>query len=182
VNQPTIIRCARLEDYEAIDMLIRLSSRKLAIYHYPPELVEAALQTVLGVDTRLIADGTYLVASRGGQLVGCGGWSWRRTLFGSDSVTGRDDDPLHPATDAAKIRAYFVHPGFTRQGIGSAILQRCEKEAARYGFRRLELGATLSGVAFYEAHGYLPVGRCDYECAPGLVMEIISMIKVIEPG
>ena len=179
MNRPITIRLATLDECDEIRSLIEISSRKLATGFYSPDLVEAALQAVLGVDTQLITDGSYFVAKHTKLIVGCGGWSWRQTLFGSDSVAGRDDGILDPVTDAAKIRAFFVHPVFARQGIGSKILHRCESEASDYGFHTFELGATLSGVQFYQARGYVAGTSYVYKCAPGFEMEIVPMTKTI---
>ncbi|NIM70948.1 MAG: GNAT family N-acetyltransferase [Xanthomonadales bacterium] len=173
------IRPARLAECGAIQALIDASSRALAAPHYAPEVVEAALRAVLGVDTRLIQDGTYFVATVEQAIVASGGWSRRKTLFGSDRVGGRDDELLDPRRDAAKIRAFFTHPDHTRQGLATRLLERCEEAAAAAGFRRLELGATLSGTAFYAAHGYAPGAPLDYECAPGLHMRIVPMSKTL---
>ena len=179
MNRPIAIRLARLDECDEIRSLIKKSSRKLATGFYQAELVEVALQGVLGVDTQLILDGTYFAAEHDHHIVGCGGWSWRQTLFGSDAVGGRDDSALEPAQDPAKIRAFFVHPRFARQGIASMILERCESAARAYGFHHFELGATLSGVQFYQSHGYIAGASYTYECAPGFDMEVVPMMKTI---
>jgi len=179
-NPELHVRQARTVDIVNIQYLIKISSRSIGTKYYARDLVEAALNTVLGVDTQLIRDGTYFVAEQGNTMLGCGGWSRRRTLFGSDSVRGRDDDLLNPATDAAKIRAFFVHPDYVRHGVGSRILDRCEREARNAGFLKLELGATLSGTAFYLRHGFVAGTPYDYECTPGMNMEIVPMSKGLE--
>jgi len=179
VDTTISIRLAKLEEYSEIRSLIEMSSRKLAASFYTSELVELALQAVLGVDTQLIMDGSYFVAENEQRIVGCGGWSWRQTLFGSDAVGGRDDGVLDPAGDPAKIRAFFIHPRYTRRGIGSLILEHCEAAAKDAGFHKLELGATLSGVQFYQSHGFRAGKPYAYECAPGVGMEIVPMYKTI---
>jgi len=110
----------------------------------------------------LISDGTYFVADSEGKLIGCGGWSRRRTLFGGDQVTHRDLAELNPLTDAAKIRAFFIHPDYARQGIARAILQRCEAEASASGFRALELMSTMPGIKFYLSCGYEEIEPVEY--------------------
>ena len=137
-------------------MLIEASVRGLMPQGYTKAQLDGALGTLLGVDTQLIADGTYFVAEATSDcsesiLVGCGGWSQRKTLFGSDHRPGREDELLDPETDAARIRAFFVHPQWARRGIGSRILEVCERAAEAAGFRRFEMGATLTGVAMYRA-------------------------------
>ena len=179
-NSNIIVRPARIDDAAEIQDLIAKSSRSLGTCYYTCELIEIALQTVLGLDTQLVQDGTYFVAESGGVIVGCGGWSRRRTLFGSDDVRGRDDALLDPAEDSAKIRAFFIHPGFARRGVGSRILELCEQEAVKAGFHSLELGATLSGADFYLSRGYVAGPPYDYECAPGMHMEIVPMSKELE--
>ncbi len=172
------IRKATLDDRGALESLIARSARALTLGAYTPRQVETALRSAFGVDSQLIGDGTYLVAEANGSIVGCGGWSPRRTLFGGDAQPRRDSSELDPKRDAAKIRAFFIDPAYVRQGIGRALLERCEAEARSHGFRRLELMAMLSGVDFYRAHGYLPGALVQYELEPGLTIEFQPMSKV----
>ena len=116
-----------------------------------------ASRAVMGIDTQLIDDGTYFVVEADGAIAGCGGWSRRATPYGSDHSAGRDDTLLDPATDAAKVRAMYTHPAFTRRGIGRLILTTCEQHAGAEGFRTLELTATLSGHPLYQAYGFTTV-------------------------
>ena len=176
------IRPATLDDYDEIEALIKLSSRSLASQDYTTEQIEIALQAVLGVDTQLIRDGTYFVAESAGRIIGCGGWSRRRTLFGGDAVQGRDDQALDPKVDAAKIRAIYVHPEHARQGLGTQILKHCENAAQRHGFIRLELGATLPGQRLFQSHGYLAGQPYEYECLPGKFMTVVPMKKDLDVG
>ena len=155
--------------------------RGLQADHYSPAQIEGALQSVYGVDSQLIADGTYLVAeitqSQETEIAACGGWSKRQTLYGGDQYAGREDSLLDPAQDAAKIRAFFVHPKWARRGIGGLILQACENAAQEAGFTRLEMGATLSGVAFYQAKGYAAVENQQVALANGESLAIVRMAK-----
>jgi GNAT superfamily N-acetyltransferase len=129
------------------------------------------------VDTQLIEDGTYFVVETEGKLVGCGGWSKRRTLFGGDAHADRNAQELDPRTDAAKIRAFFVDPDYARRGIGRALLERCEREARAHGFHRFELMGTLPGVRLYEALGYVGRERVHYPVGPGVTIEFVPMHK-----
>jgi GNAT superfamily N-acetyltransferase len=171
-----VIRKARLEDRAAIEELIAESARGLSREDYSGPQIEAALATVYGVDTDLILDGTYFVAEGGGALVGCGGWSRRRTLFGGDRYAARDSSELDPETEPARIRAFFVHPAHARKGIGRAILAACEGAARASGFRSLELMATLPGLKLYRACGYEAVGRVEHE-AGDVSIEFVPMRK-----
>src|SRR5215213_1974415 len=171
------IRRATLEDRAALERLISESARALSRGDYSDEQVEAALASVFGVDTDLIRDGTYYVAEAGGSAVGCGGWSKRRTLFGGDRFAARDPGHLDPRTEPAKIRAFFVHPGWARRGVAGAILETCEREAQARGFRSLELMATLPGVRLYAARGYEAGERVEYETADGVTIEFVPMRK-----
>jgi YbgC/YbaW family acyl-CoA thioester hydrolase len=171
------IRKAVLDDRGALESLIARSARELTLGAYSPRQIETALRAAFGVDTQLIQDGTYLVAEANGSMVGCGGWSRRRTLFGGDAHAHRDSAELNPERDAAKIRAFFVDPAYARKGIGRAILQQCEAEARRRGFARFELMAMLSGVDFYRAHGYAAGAPVQYELQPGLTIEFVPMSK-----
>jgi GNAT superfamily N-acetyltransferase len=172
-----VIRKARLDERAAIGELIAESARGLGRGDYTGRQIEAALAGVFGVDTSLIQDGTYFVAESAGVLVGCGGWSKRRTLFGGDRYAVRDASELDPRTEPARIRAFFVHPRHARKGIGRAILEACESEARAYGFRSLELMATLPGVRLYEACGYETAGRVEYEMEEGERIELVPMRK-----
>jgi GNAT superfamily N-acetyltransferase len=148
------IRVARAADVAAISNLIVSSARGLSRDDYTDEQIEAAVSSIFGVDSELISDGTYFVAEARDELIGCGGWSRRRTLFGGDQAASRETGVLDPVRDAAKIRAFFVHPKWVRRGVGRAILERCEKEAQKVGFYALELMSTLPGVGFYRTMGY----------------------------
>ena len=172
-----ILRKANLVDREAIKQLIVKSARNLSREDYSEQQIEAAILTVFGVDTDLILDGTYFVADSSGTLIGCGGWSKRRTLFGGDQFSGRDASELDPKLEAARIRAFFIHPKCARMGIGRAILSRCESEARAYGFRSLELMATLPGLKFYRACGYEGDERVVYEVGGGAKIEFVPMRK-----
>ena len=171
------IRRATLADRAALERLIAESARGLSRGVYSGEQVEAALASVFGVDTDLIHDGTYYVAEAEGSAVGCGGWSKRRTLFGGDRYGARDSGYLDPATEPAKIRAFFVHPGWARRGVGGHILETCEREAEAAGFRELELMATLPGVPFYAARGYEAGAQVEYEIAERVIIEFVPMRK-----
>src|SRR5215204_2744220 len=171
------LRRATLDDRAALERLIAESARGLSREDYSAEQVEAAVASVFGVDTDLILDGTYYVAEAGGAPIGCGGWSKRRTLFGGDRYAERDSGELDPTTEPAKIRAFFVHPGWARRGVGGAILETCEREARACGFRSLELMATLPGVRLYAARGYEGSERVGYELADGVRVEFVPMRK-----
>lgn len=171
-----IIRRARMDERDAIKQLIDESARHLSRDHYDDAQIDAAIASVFGVDTDLIEDGTYFVAESDGTLVGCGGWSRRKTLFGGDQFSSRDAGYLDPATDFAKIRAFFIHPDHARKGIARAILERCESEAREHGFRGLELMATLPGIEFYRSCGFVEEGDFDLDLK-GVKLELVPMRK-----
>jgi GNAT superfamily N-acetyltransferase len=173
------LRTATKEDVPGICALIEASVRKLQAGDYSSAQIEGALATVFTVDSHLIADGTYFVAlTEAGEIAGCGGWSFRKTLYGGDhQVEEIEPDRLNPKTDAAKIRAIFVHPGFARQGAGSAILDAAEKAAMAYGFRLFEMGSTLTGVPLYWQRGYREVGRIAVPVGNGERIEVVRMVK-----
>ena len=168
-----------MNDCGEIEKLIALSARELSAKDYTPEQIEGALQGAFGVDTQLIIDETYFVVEMNGALVGCGGWSKRKTLFGSDKREARDSAELNPETDAAKIRAFFVHPDWARRGIGRAILAKCESDAKAFGFRSLELMSTLPGVPLYSACGFVGSERIAYSLPSGITIEFLPMRKVL---
>jgi GNAT superfamily N-acetyltransferase len=176
------IRRAALADVPALRALIELSVRSLQAADYSAAQIEGALGGVFGVDSQLIADGTYFVAevalgNGNREIAGCGGWSKRKTLFGSDRRQGRENCMLDPVRDNARIRAFFVHPDWARQGIGSRILETCEAAALEAGFRSFELGATLTGQRLYQARGYRAIERIEVPLANGASLPIVRMSK-----
>ena len=202
------VRLAKWDDVPILCALIDASVRGLQAQDYTRAQIEAALKSVYGVDTRLIADGTYFAAEalepprsrtattehaegedrsstsdasagRASRIVGCGGWSKRKTLFGGDQWMAREDDLLDPARDAAKIRAFFVHPDWARRGIGTLILDACEAAARSAGFKQLEMGATFSGVPFYCAKGYAALQNVSVPLGQGESLPIVRMAKAI---
>jgi GNAT superfamily N-acetyltransferase len=171
------LRKALLADIPAIEALIARSARGLSGEDYRPEQVEGALRGAFGVDTQLLRDGTYFLAEQDGAAVGCGGWSYRSTLFGGDARAGRDASRLDPATQAARIRAFFVDPAHARRGIASLLLERCEAEARTQGFARAELMATMPGVKFYRMRGYVGTEVILYDVGGGERIEFLPMRK-----
>lgn len=173
------IRKASLQDRDTLETLIARSTRQLGAQDYTTEQIEGALRGAFGVDTQLIQDGTYFVVESEGQIVGCGGWSRRRTLFGGDSHASRSTVELDPRAEPGKIRAFFVAPEHARKGIGTIILKQCENEARSFGFLCLELMASLPGVRLYAKHGYVSGSPTQYELAPGLNIEFVPMRKML---
>ena len=180
------IRKALPADIPRLREIIDASVRGLQARDYTPAQIEGALKSVYGVDSQLIADGTYFVAeiaeseTEKPEIVACGGWSKRKTLYGGDQFASRENSLLDPGGDAAKIRAFFVRPDFARRGIGSMILDACERAALAAGFTRLEMGATLSGVPFYRAKGYSEVERQSAPLSNGEVLPIVRMAKHVK--
>jgi GNAT superfamily N-acetyltransferase len=173
------LRQATLDDVPALRSLIARSARGLSTAEYRPAQVEGALRGAFGVDTQLVADQTYFVAEESGAIVGCGGWSFRSTLFGSDARGGRDSSLLDAKRQAAKIRAFFVDPSWARRGIGTLLLERCEREACARGFSEVELMATLPGVKLYSARGYAGSEMVRYDVGGGENIEFIPMRKTL---
>jgi len=178
---PFSLRLASSADIPALHSLIEASVRGLQKNDYTLEQIDGALGTVLGLDTQLVADKTYFVAeakaARVRTIVGCGGWSNRKTLFGSDQAPVREPEFLDPATDAAKIRAFFIHPDWARRGLGSKILDACESAARAAGFSRFEMGATLTGVPLYLQRGYHVLERIEVPLPNGAALPIVRMAK-----
>jgi GNAT superfamily N-acetyltransferase len=173
------LRKATLDDRPVLEELIALSARGLSRPDYTDAQIEAALGSAFGVDSELIADGTYFVAEVDGRIVGCGGWSRHATLFGGDAQPGRRSDLLDPSRDSARIRAFFVHPDWARRGIGRAILEKCEAEARAHGFRSVELLATLPGHPFYRMLGYSGDDRVTHPLRGGVTIDFIPMKKTL---
>jgi GNAT superfamily N-acetyltransferase len=182
-SQQFLLRPATTADIPVLRELIDRSVRELQREDYSTEQLEAALGTVYGVDTQLIADGTYYVVevdNAGATMIAaCGGWSMRKTLYGSDHGPYRDSEVLDPALDAAKIRAFFVHPNWVRRGLATLILKACEDAACARGFRRFEMGATLTGVPMYTARGYTKDAILEAPLPNGLSLTVVRMSKTI---
>jgi GNAT superfamily N-acetyltransferase len=177
------LRVARLDEVGRLNALIAASARALSRGYYSPRQIEALIAQVFGVDTQLLADRTYYVIERDGELLACGGWSHRRTLFGGDQAKGATDPGLDPGTEAARIRAFFVHPAGARRGLGRRLLAYCESEAHRAGFHRAELMATLPGEPLYRAAGYESLERVEYALSGCEAVEFVRMGRSLtSPG
>ena len=176
------VRVATTDDLAAIRALIPLSVRGLSVGYYTPRQVESAIRYVFGPDSQLIADGTYFVAEFGGALAGCGGWSMRRTLYGGDQAKEAEDPRLDPATEPARIRAFFVHPDHARRGVGSRIMDACIRGARAAGFRSLELASTLPGEPLYRAFGFRAVEQIESTLPDGVEIRFVRMAREIDPA
>jgi N-acetylglutamate synthase-like GNAT family acetyltransferase len=173
------IRKATTDDIAPLEALISESVRGLSADYYSDDQIESALVNIFGVDTQLIADRTYYVAEADGRAVGCGGWSKRKTLYGGDQAKAGADTLLNPETDAARIRAFFVHPDWARRGIGRQIIEVCERAARRERFKAMELVATMPGEPLYQACGYEVVEKFEIELPQGLKLALARMRKEI---
>jgi GNAT superfamily N-acetyltransferase len=169
-------RWATAADLPQLRSLMTLAIETLQADFLSPEQI-AASRAIMGLDTQLVADGTYLVAERDGVIAGCGGWSRRATLYGGDHSAGlRNSTRLDPARDPARIRAMYTHPGFARQGVGRLILSGCEQAVAAEGFSVVELMATLSGQPLYVACGYEAVETVEASVS-GMTVPLVRMRK-----
>jgi GNAT superfamily N-acetyltransferase len=176
---PVRLRLAVREDVPRLTTLIEASARELSRGFYTSAETEAAIRYVFGVDTSLVDDGTYFVATLGEELAGCGGWSRRNTLYGGDQRPVGAASLLDPAVDAARIRAFFVAPEAARRGIGRALLDACTEAARSAGFRNLTLMATLPGVPFYSALGFTPDEDVTDHLPDGTPLRFVRMSKRI---
>jgi len=177
---PAIIRLATFKDIPQLQQLIALSARGLSAGYYTQAETESAIKYVFGVDTQLITDGTYFVIEDAGITIACGGWSKRNTLFGGDQFKTEADPLLDPKKDAARIRAFFVHPGYARRGVGQMLIYACETAAIENGFSKMEMGATLPGVPFYSKMGYFELEDIKLPLPDGEVMRIVRMAKELK--
>lgn len=172
-------RLAQIDDLPALNALMTRSIEHLQHGFLSPAQVWASHQ-VMGLDTQLVTDQTYFLIECDGHLVGCGGWSWRATLFGGDdSIVAREPAPLDPATDAAKIRAMYVDPDYARRGIGTVIMTLCETAARDAGFTKVEMMATLAGVPLYRVCGYTDIEAVEATTREGIVVPLIRMGKAL---
>ncbi|MDR6627891.1 GNAT family N-acetyltransferase [Caulobacter segnis] len=176
--KPLRLRLARSEDMPVLSALMDRAIGELLPAFLPPEGVTASYE-VMGLDTQLIADGTYFVVEDGEEIAGCGGWSRRATLFGGDHSAGRDAALLDPATDAARVRAMYTHPDHTRKGVGRMILEACENAARSEGFARAEMAATMGGAPLYRACGYHDIEPFEAATSSGYRVPLIRMGKAL---
>jgi GNAT superfamily N-acetyltransferase len=171
-------RLATIEDLGALREVMRRSIETLQDSFLTPEQVHAS-RKVMGLDTQLVKDGTYFVVECGGRIAGCGGWSWRSTLYGGDSsAVPREPRALDP-TEPARIRAMYTDPDFTRRGVGRLVLHLCEAAALQAGFHRATMMATMAGVPLYEACGYVPVESVRDAIVDGIAVPLVRMEKAL---
>lgn len=174
------LRTATARDIPELQTLIDASARALSIGYYTAAQIEAAAVHVFGVDSQLIRDGTYYVIEESGLVIAAGGWSARRTLYGGDQAKEHDDPPLDPATDAARIRAFFVHPDWTRRGLARRLYDTCSAAAWFAGFRRFELMSTRPGEPLYLALGFVPLERVVQHLPGGVDVDFTRMSRPID--
>ena len=175
------LRLAVPEDLPALRDLMNAAIGELLNPFLSPAEVTASYE-VMGLDSQLVADGTYFVVEDDGQLAGCGGWSRRATLFGGDHSAGRDAALLDPSRDAARVRAMYSHPDHVRKGVGRLILDACESAAAGEGFTRCEMAATLAGEPLYRACGYVQIERFTAATSNGVDVPLVRMGKALAGG
>lgn len=174
-----MIRKATLDkkEIDTLNELIAQSARGLSLEEYNHDEIEGLIKYVFGVDTELVEDGTYYIIEEEGVFQACGGWSKRKTLYGGNQSAHRTDGYLNPKTDAAKIRAFFVHPQHARKGLGKTLLAFCENEARKMGFSRIEMMATLPGVKLYEVFGYQKDSKEQIVLPNGIPIALVRMSK-----
>jgi N-acetylglutamate synthase-like GNAT family acetyltransferase len=176
-----IFRKARITDADNLESLIKKSATSINSAYYSKTEIDAALGNAWTVDRQLILDNTYwIVENSEGVVVGCGGWSKRKLLFGKNNVLNSLDDELIPGIDSARIRAFFVHPDFVRLGIGKRLLEKCELEAKSFGFDSFELVATLSGEKLYSSNGYISLKLYNIDLGNGITNKVVSMYKSLK--
>jgi GNAT superfamily N-acetyltransferase len=176
---PWTPRLATEADIPAISALIPLSVRALQAPYYTAAQMEAAIGPVFGVDRQLVRDGTYFLVEEGSLLVGCGGWSRRASLCGSDDGRGAEDARLDPRRDPARIRAFFVHPGWARRGVGRSLMAACEHAISEAGFRTVVILSTLAGEPLYLSFGYAVAERSDVALAGGQRLAVVRMERTL---
>lgn len=173
-----MVNFAKNKDFIEVKALMSLAIETLQKGYLTPKQVLAS-HASMGLDTQLIQDGTYFCVRESGRIIGCGGWSFRSTLYGGNHSKGRNSARLDPATDRARIRAMYTHPDYTRQGIGRLILETSEQAAEAAGFKALEMAATLSGEPFYARCGYVVESRW-LDTGGTVAVPLLTMVKSIK--
>jgi GNAT superfamily N-acetyltransferase len=174
---PLTHRLATMADVPSLSVVMDAAIAQLQRDVLTPEQIRSS-RAIMGLDTQLVQDGTYFVVESDGEVAGCGGWSRRATLYGSDRTPGRDPELLDPRVDAARVRAMYTNPAFARRGVGRLILTLCERAVAAEGFRRLQLVSTLAGEPLYTAFGFTPVERI-VDATGGARVPLVRMVKDI---
>lgn len=170
-------RIAVVDDLDLLREVMRRSIETLQDGFLSPKQVVAS-HKVMGLDAQLVRDGTYFIVESGDRIAGCGGWSWRSTLYGGDdSIVSREPRALDPATEAARIRAMYTDPDFTRRGVGRLVLQLCEEAARNAGFRSATMMATMAGVPLYRACGYIEAELPVTVNVDGVEVPLVRMEK-----
>lgn len=179
---PFYIRRAVRADVPTLNKIVVAAAQQLNAQDYTQAQIDSVIKYVYGVDTQLVEDGTYFVAEADGRILGCGGWSKRKTLYGGDQAKSApgEDTLLNPLSDAAKIRAFFVLPQYSRRGIGRALMGASEMAARQAGFKRLELLATLTGEPLYASVGFKPQERFAEILPDGVPFDVVRMTKKVE--
>ncbi|MFL6658127.1 MAG: GNAT family N-acetyltransferase [Massilia sp.] len=172
-----IIRMAYASDKPQLEALIRKSGIGLSAGFYTDVQAAAITREVFGVDSALIADGSYFVIEEGDTMVACGGWSKRGTDFGGDQAKSGDDRLLDPSSEPARIRAFFVDPAYARRGLGGMLLEHCTRAAARAGFTALELVSTMPGEPLYLAYGFQRLEGIELPLSGGVKVALTRMRK-----
>lgn len=170
------LRLATSADEPAMRVIMNRAIAELLKPYLPPDAVTASFE-IMGLDSQLIADGTYFAVTEDDQIVGCGGWSRRATLFGGDHTSGRNAALLDPAREPARVRAMYTGPGHVRRGIGRMVLDACEVAARAEGFRAVELAATLAGEPLYRACGYEVIEPFTSRTSAGIEIPLLRMGK-----
>ena len=177
--ETSLLRLARLDEADAIDALMKASTTGLFPHFYDARQTAAAVRHIASVDRTLIQDGTYFVIGADGELVACGGWSRRDKLYTGSGEGAGDARLLDPATEPARVRAMFVHPDWTRRGLGTRILEACQAAAKAEGFGVLALVATLPGLPLYERFGFVVTERVEVRMPDGTAIACAAMERPI---
>jgi GNAT superfamily N-acetyltransferase len=170
------LRIATAGDESVMRDIMNRAIAELLKPYLPPDAVTASFE-IMGLDSQLIADGTYFAVTDNDQIVGCGGWSRRATLFGGDHTAGRNAAPLDPKTEPARVRAMYTDPAHVRRGIGRMVLDACEQAAREEGFSNVELAATLAGEPLYRACGYHVIEPFASRTSTGVEVPLLRMGK-----
>ena len=174
------IEVARMVDVPELQRVLERSVRQLGGADYDPRQIDTSLQRLFGIDTTLIQDRSYFAVRSEGRIIACGGWSFRRTLYGGEQFSQRDSEMLDPAREPARIRAMYVDPAWARRGIGAAILDHSERAAAAAGFLEMELMSTLTGIPLYVKAGYRAVEDVSLTLEGDVPFPLVRMRKPLE--
>ena len=156
------VRPLRVDEARTFLQIHSRSIRGLAAGHYPREVIEAWTVPLTEETLRGFLDNPddeiRLVADLNGEPAGIGAL----------------------VVESSELRACYVVPEASRQGVGTALVAEIERLARSYGLERLELFASVNAEPFYASLGYESHQRTEHVLRTGQPMAAVRMSRMLE--